>query len=60
MNQLDVAVSSIFLVCIFQLLALRSGVVDPISDQCRNKVPKMIHEADGQGVDALQRNRASP
>ena len=27
---------------------------------CHNRAPKMIHEMDGQGVDALRRNRASP
>ena len=36
------------------------GVVDRLSDQCHNRVPKMIHEVDGQGVDVLRRNRASP
>ena len=36
------------------------GVVDRFSDQCHNRVPKMIHEVDGQGVDVLRRNRASP
>ena len=36
------------------------GVVDHLSDQCHNRVPKMIHEVDGQGVDVLRRNRASP
>jgi hypothetical protein len=60
MNQIGVSDSSIFLIFIFQFLALGSGVVDSVSDQCHNRVPKMIHEVDGQGVDALQRNRASP
>ena len=36
------------------------GVVDRLSDQCHNRVPKMIHEVDGQGVDVLRSNRASP
>ena len=36
------------------------GVVDRLSDQCHNRVPKMIHEVDGQGVDVLRRYRASP
>ena len=46
----------------FEYLILKrfNGVVDRLSDQCHNRVPKMIHEVDGQGVDVLRRNRASP
>ena len=44
----------------YLILKRFNGVVDRLSDQCHNRVPKMIHEVDGQGVDVLRRNRASP
>ena len=45
---------------VYLILMRFHGVVDRLSDQCHNRVPKMIHEVDGQGVDVLRRNRASP
>ena len=61
MNPRDHADSSNRFHFVEYLILMRyQGVVDRLSDQCHNRVPKMIHEGDGQGVDVLRRNRASP
>ena len=44
----------------YLILTRFPGVVGRFSDQFHSRVPKMIHEVDGQGADVLRRNRASP
>ena len=36
------------------------AIVDSFNFLCRNRAQKKTHGVDGQGVDVLQRNRASP